>query len=48
MTQRQVAEVLGLRTAVAVSCQLRKLSEQLKKHKKLKQIIEQIRKKTTR
>jgi REP element-mobilizing transposase RayT len=45
MTQRQVAEVLGLRTGVAVSCQLRKLSEQLKKDKKLKHIIEQIRKK---
>jgi len=45
LTQRQVAEVLGLRTGVAVSCQLRKLSEQLKRDKKLKHIIEQIRKK---
>ena len=45
MTQRQVAEILGLRTGVAVSCQLRKLSEQLKKDKKPKHIIEQIRKK---
>ena len=39
MTQRQAAEVLSLRTGVAVSCQLRKLSEQLKKDKKLKHII---------
>ena len=45
MTQRQVAEILGLRTGVAVSCQLRKLSEQLENDKKLKHIIEQIRKK---
>jgi len=45
MTQRQVAEILRFRTGVAVSCQLRKLSEQLKKDKKLKHIIEQIRKK---
>jgi len=45
MTQRQVAEILRLRTGVAVSCQLRKLSEQLKKDKKRKNIIEQIRKK---
>jgi acid phosphatase family membrane protein YuiD len=45
MTQRQVAEVLGLRTGIAVSCQLHNLSEQLKRDKKLKHIIEQIRKK---
>jgi hypothetical protein len=38
MTQRQVAEVLGLRTGVAVICQLLKLSEQLKKDKKPKHI----------
>jgi putative transposase len=44
MTQRQVGEVLGLRTGVAVSCQLRKLSEQIEKDKKLKQTIGQIRK----
>ena len=47
MTQRQVAGILRLRTGVAVSCQLRKLSEQLKKDKKLKLIIEKIRKKMT-
>jgi hypothetical protein len=45
MTQRLVAEVLGFRTGVAVSCQLRKVSEQLKRDKKPKHIIEQIRKK---
>jgi len=45
MTQRRVAEILGLRTGVAVSCQLRKLSKKLKKDKKLKHIVEQIRKK---
>ena len=48
MTQRQVAEVLGLRTGVAVSCQLRKLSELLKRDKKLKHMIKQIRKKIMR
>jgi hypothetical protein len=45
MTHRQAAEILGLRTGVAVSCQLRKLSEKPKKDKKLKHIIEKIRRK---
>ena len=42
LTQRQVAEVLGLRTGVAVSCQLRKFGSHLKTNKELRRQLNDI------
>jgi len=39
LTQRQAAEVMGLRSGVAVSLQIKKLHEQIESNKKLKDIV---------
>ena len=39
LTQRQAAEVMGLRSGVAVSLQVKKLHEQIESNKNLKDIV---------
>ena len=41
-TQRQAAEIIGLRSGVAVSLQIKKLHEQMESDKKLKAIMNEV------
>lgn len=42
LTQREVAEIMGLRSGVAVSLQLKKLHEQMSSNRKLKRVLKNL------